>query len=158
MMLEHEKVAVAHLKAMKSQETSFRSEMMKQSQIHSNKVKELNQKILLLQKEKSKIYNKSEKYKNKCIKEHDVVKIMKQNIMKINNTNDNDRAKIINENNHLKTRLKEVEKSRDALLSGGDGITDEKDDQSDSIDNMSSDTARREEVANYMNKLKDLMK
>ena len=165
-MSEHEKVAVAHLKAMKTQETTFRSEMIKQQHLFADNMNQMKKKMFLLQKDKNKILDKSEKYKDKALKEHDVVRVLKQNIQHLNVGIENERTKITNENERLKARLKEVEKSRDMLMNGGGGggggwdnngsLVDDK----DLIINEDSpaDTERREEVASYMNKLRGLMK
>ena len=175
MMSEHEKIAVAHVKAVKTQEATFRSELMKQQHVASANLSQMKKKLFTSQKEKQKSLEKSERYKDKALKEHNVVRALKQDIQNLHSSIENERTRIMNENEHLKSRVIEIEKSRDTLLlgtegghrggggGGGGSLLDEKDqDQEDSNFNnsvdLSADTARREEVASYMNKLNGLMK
>ena len=165
---EHEQVAMAHMKAIKSQESTFRHEMEKQQSISSAALAQVKQKLAAAQKDRQKILDKSERYKDKALKEHNTVRLLKQDLINGQSAIENERTRINSENEHLKSRLVEIERSRDILLAGGNSggggrsLLDEKD-QDDSMvinqhdEDLDADSERRAEVATYMNKLRGLM-
>ena len=164
---EHERVAMAHIKAIKSQESTFRNEMEKQQSISSAALAQIKKKLAVAQKDRQKILDKSERYKDKALKEHNTVRLLKQDLINGQSAIENERARINSENEHLKSRLIEIERSRDILLAGGNSgggrsLLDEKD-QDDSMvinqhdEDLDADSERRAEVAAYMNKLRGLM-
>jgi hypothetical protein len=162
---EHERVAMGHMKAIKTQEATFRAEMDKQQQQSSNRLALMSKKMAAAQKERQKATDKSERYKDKALKEHNLVRSLKQDLINGQSGIENERARINSENEHLKSRLSEVERSRDILLMGSEGrggsgsLIDEKDQEENLTDtDATADTARRAEVAGYMNKLRGLMK
>ena len=78
---EHEQVAMAHMKAIKSQESTFRHEMEKQQSISSAALAQVKQKLAAAQKDRQKILDKSERYKDKALKEHNTVRLLKQDLI-----------------------------------------------------------------------------
>ena len=105
------------------------------------------------------------RYKDKALKEHNLVRSLKQDLINAQAGIENERARINSENEHLKSRLSEIERSRDILLMGTDGrngggslIGDNDTDENNISEAQdTADSARRAEVASYMNKLRGLM-
>lgn len=169
MSSEHETVAVDHLKAIRSQEDTFKKEIKRMQEL--SKVQDATAKARLsaVEKEKQRIMSKSEKYKEKALKEHNLLKQAKNALQNAKLEHDAETSRLKSEVDHLTSRLREIERSRDILLMGSAGghpeaaaagyDTKDKDDNDNSTmldDSDGPQGTRLAKLNGYMEKLRSL--